>query len=131
MMSSPFEGADFSASAKLTAAKSAGSDRGQDGLPSESLAMLRAIAEVAQEAAIDPGFREVAMELRRIRGLVTRQSIAGFLGLRDVAGADAADFAIWGSGAALLHDAGPRLTGARPVGNIGYAASVFFSERAS
>lgn len=130
MMSSPFEGVDFSASAQLTAAKSAGSDRGHDGLPSESLAMLRAIAEVAQEAAIDPGFREVAMELRRIRGLVTRRSIARFLGFCDVAGADAADFAIWGSGAALLHDAGPHLSGEPPISNIGYAATVFFSRAA-
>ena len=79
-------------------------ERDGAGRPGERLAMVRAIAEVGLEAAVDPSFRPVAIELRRIRGLVTRSALGAALG-RPAGGADAADYAVWESGASLLCDA--------------------------
>lgn len=126
MTSRPLAQAEAAPWEQVAVVQLARSVRGADGAPGERLAMVRAIAEVAQEAAIDPSFRAVAMELRRIRGLVTRQSIAHALGLSEVAGATAADYAIWESGAALLRDVERRGPNAGDAGGIARALRVFF-----
>jgi len=126
MTSRPLEQADVAAWDEVADAQFERSTRAPDGAPGERLSMVRAIAEVAQEAAIDPGFRDVAMELRRIRGLVTRQSIAHALGLSDVAGAAAADYAIWESGAALLRDVESCGHEAGRADSVAHAMRVFF-----
>lgn len=105
MTARPLEGAPPKGRVAVGEAQMAKVRRDASGAPGERLVMVRAIAEVAQGAASDGEFRAVATELRRIRGLVTRQSIAHALGLDNVAGADAADYAVWESGAALLYDA--------------------------
>lgn len=100
-------------------------ERDPAGRPGERLAMVRAIAEVALEAAVDPSFRPVAIELRRIRGLVSRTVLGAALG-RTAEGAVAADYAIWESGASLLCDA-ERASGAVcRAGRVAEAVDLMF-----
>lgn len=103
-------------------------ERDGDGQPGERLAMVRAIAEVALEAAVDPSFRPVAIELRRIRGLVSRTALGAALG-RAAEGSDAADYAIWESGASLLCDAERAAGEAGRPGRVADAMALIFPPR--
>ncbi len=103
-------------------------ERDAAGRPGERLAMVRAIAEVALEAAVDPSFRPVATELRRIRGLVSRTALGLALG-RPAEGVDAADYAIWESGAALMCDAQRAAGGATRAGRVAEAMALIFPAR--
>ena len=69
-----------------------------------------AIAEIALEASVNPEIRSLSWELRRIRGLITRQSLSRTVSpWLKVSGSDAMDFAIWRSGLVLLGGAAPEL----------------------
>lgn len=87
-----------------------GSYAARDALGSPGAA-TRAIAEISIEASVTPALRPLAWELRRIRGLVTRSSVAKAVSpWLSVPPHDAMDFAIWRSGVVLLSSAAPAET---------------------